>query len=96
MEPIKIITILYNFSHHQHQVQQQTVKQQMINPTKRPTTSRPKSLKQKRDEEEFLLMKGLASSISARNKHPKQVTAVAIEVLLECCINSFANMNQFI
>ena len=24
------------------------------------------------------------------------VTAVAIEVFLECCINSFANMNQFI
>ena len=24
------------------------------------------------------------------------ITAVAIEVFLECCINSFANMNQFI
>ena len=27
---------------------------------------------------------------------PPKFTAVAIEVFLECCINSFANMNQFI
>ena len=28
--------------------------------------------------------------------HEDTLTAVAIEVFLECCINSFANMNQFI
>ena len=49
-----------------------------------------------------LCVQGLSvSQISADVKLTKQgvsktITAVAIEVFLECCINSFANMNQFI
>ncbi|CAB4032996.1 Hypothetical predicted protein, partial [Paramuricea clavata] len=44
----------------------------LANSTKRPTATRPKSIKQKRDEEEYQLMKGLASSISTRYKKQNQ------------------------
>jgi hypothetical protein len=66
-----------------------------VNSTKRPTTTRPKSLKQKRDEEEFQIMKGLASSISNRYKQPKQIKQdSAVDVFGAYVTKTLSELNQ--
>ena len=66
-----------------------------VNSSKRPTTTRPKSLKQKRDEVEFQLLKGLASSITTRHKHPKQIKQdSAVDVFGSYVTKTLSELNQ--
>lgn len=66
-----------------------------VNSTKRPTIRRPKTVKQKRDEEEFQLMKGLASSLSNRYKHAKQTKQdSAVDVFGSYVTKTLSELNQ--
>lgn len=66
-----------------------------VNSSKRPTVRRSKTIKQKRDEEEFQLMKGLATSLSNRYKHPKQTKQdSAVDVFGSYVTKTLSELNQ--